>query len=232
MKNEIQIAQQENTKLRMFNEIPVELLRLIDKINVILMLEPLSEMEVSILAKFIHQEYKDLTLYEIEDSVYKSKSGRLECNPATYKKLDIDYFGRILTAYRIFKRKENLKKQKQLSHLELEQPKEDIEYEKKMAYEFIDKVFKEENKMPIIANWVKAYDYMLENNLIKVTDSEKLMLKQEVLGEIRANVARLKANGNNFVHLESKLNDKKDIKLQSIRLCIHKYYLNGLYRTV
>lgn len=232
MANELQINNGNSVKLRQFDKVPVDLLKLIDKINAILMLEPLSEGEVLILAQFIYSEYKDLTLDEIEDSIFKSKSGRLECNPATYKKLDIDYFGRILTAYRIFKRKEYLKKEKAKVFLHIEEPKEDTEYSRRIAYEFIEKVWNEENQMPFIANWIAAYEHMEENNLIKVSNQEKIELREEVFADIRAEVSRLKSMGLSYLTVQAKKDDKSYVKLQSIRKCIHKYYIDGLYRTV
>jgi hypothetical protein len=230
MNNNLPEKSSASVSLRKYNEIPIELLRLVDKINTILMLEPLSEMEVNILAKFIYSEYKDLSLDDIEDSVYKSKSGRLKCNPATYKKLDIDYFGRIVTAYRSFKSEQHLKLKSKREILKLEQPIENSEYQNKIAFDFIKDTYEQSEDMPIIANWISAYNYMEENNLFQISIDDKYSIQKEVISQIKADAARLKSQGINNHKLLNEINDKSFIKLQCIKLFILKYFKDGLYR--
>lgn len=233
MKNEIQINNRNNVALRKFDKVPIDLLKLVDKINAILMLEPLSEGEVLILAKFIYSEYKDLTLDDIEDSIFKSKSGKLECNPATYKKLDIDYFGRVLTAYRQYKIENNrnivVKDEPKIALIDYTK-----EQEEKMSYDFIVKVIKEESRMPFIADWVACYDYLINNNLIFISNIDKKNIVKEVHAEIKAEASRLKQS-NKLVYFgfEDQLkNDKVYMKVESIKKVLYKYFINGLYRRV
>lgn len=219
-KNEygIKISQSREVKFYTFKGIPpVDLLRWIDDLNLIMDFAPLSDEQVFVIAKFIMYEFSTLRICDIEEAIFKSKAGKLKCNPKDYGKLSIDYFGRILSAYILERDHQNTIKEvpedfnKKLTYYPVDAPK--------VAYEFIKKCYEVDKKEPYIAYWEFAFFYMEKNGIIKFEDGEKEMFASNVYYELKevaeskkvkkVELKDEKINVRNVLHIKA---DEKEIE--------------------
>jgi len=207
--------------LRDHRTVPIELLNCIDGINTILNFEPLTEDQILIIANFIFSEFPAFTVNEILDAVYKGNAGKLgtkeECDPTAYGKIDIDYFGRILRGYKKYKIDQGLLAKMTLPNPNLKQleMKKDENYylECKKSYDFILKVVTEEKKLPWIAAWASAYDYMVKETLIEEDEDEMELHKSILVDKIKREIMELKVMRKSYGHLATTLQSEANLTI-------------------
>lgn len=202
--------------------IPKELLVFIDKINLALDLPPLDEEQVLLLARFIMYEFATLTIQEVEDAIFKAKSGKLDCNPADYNKLSIDFMGRILSAYKEYKAKHKLIVDKTIQDKAPKQLPYST-YEGESAYEFIKGIY-EGGKEPFIANWSMAFKYMEEKGILKYNNEEKEEFKQKFILEIQSEIKDRRRNNKNYSDLAKTLENDNYLKYECRKRIIKLYF--------
>ena len=214
-----------NIKFYKFSgEVPNEFFNFIDMINTALDLPQLEETQIMLIAKFIMYEFTTLTMKDIENAIFKAKAGKLDCNPADYNKLSIDFIGRVLNSYQEYKKKEQLK-------IKLEQEKEPLKIEytpddEKEAYLFLKGIY-DKGQEPFIANWNLAFKFMEENNLINLSNDEKQIFFEMTIEDLKAEMQELKVKKKNIHRLKSLLNDKELIKQECRKRIIIKHFKNG-----
>ncbi len=205
-------------------EVPNEFFNFIDMMNTALDLPQLEETQIMLIAKFIMYEFTTLTMKDIENAIFKAKAGKLDCNPADYNKLSIDFIGRILSSYQEYKKKETLK-------VKLEQEKEvlKIEYtpdDEKEAYLFLKSIY-EKGEEPFIANWNLAFKFMEENNIINLSNDEKQIFFEMTIEELKEEIRELKVQKKNYTTLKNILNDVNLLKQECRKRIIKKHFKNA-----
>jgi hypothetical protein len=204
-------------------QVPADMFNFIDRINAALDLPQLEESQVMLLAKFIIYEFSTLTMQDIEQAIFKAKAGKLDCNPADYNKLSIDFIGRILSSYTEYKRKQTLVKQAKeveaKEHLKLEYTVN----EGKQSFDFIKSVY-EKGEEPYIADWCSAFRYMEDEGLINLTNDEKAMFLDLVIEELNEEIKKMKVQRKNPNHLKNLLASKEKIKNECRKRLVIKYF--------
>ena len=144
-----------------------ELLRFLDGLCLKLSLPSLEEMQILYIAQFLVKEFKWASMEDIDNAILKAKANKLKSvNGADYKKLSIDFLGRVLTAYRPIKGE--IERDKALI---IESGTKSLEYDNDsplVAYNHIKSVFQSEqggaNAFPdlMLADWTICYHYLIE----------------------------------------------------------------------
>lgn len=206
-------------------QVPSDMFNFIDRINAALDLPKLEENQVMLLAKFIIYEFATLSMLDIEKAIFKAKAGKLDCNPADYNKLSIDFIGRILSCYTEYKRKQTI----------IEQAKEveakenlKLEYnvdEGKQSFEFIKSCF-DKKEEPFIADYCSAFKFMEDEGLINLTNDEKAMFLDLVIEELNEEIRKMKVQRKNPNHLKNLLASKEKIKNECRKRLVIKYFEN------
>ena len=141
----------------------------------------LSEQELQIIAEFLRDEFKNLTLKDISRAFNLYAAQKLEFKNSHFQSLDNVFIGNVLESYKEFKRKANLKPKGYIPVEKQIENKLDPKHEQEKAFKFIEKVYLETGKFPNIANWSEAFIYAEEKGIINLSIEEKEKIKQLII---------------------------------------------------
>ena len=141
----------------------------------------LSEQELQIIAEFLRDEFKTLTLKDISRAFNLYAAQKLEFKNSHFQSLDNVFIGNVLESYKEFTRKANLKPKGYIPVEKQIENKLDPKHEQEKAFKFIEKVYLESGKFPNIANWSEAFIYAEEKGIINLSIEEKEKIKQLII---------------------------------------------------
>lgn len=173
----VELNKDYSAKVRQIKNTNINAIRdFVDGLTALLTLPPFPREEpINMIVDFICHEFQDYTIEEMKLAFYKAKSRKMECNVEHYNKLDIDYVGKVLQAYRKLRESEiKLVAAKERGKKKIAPINDDP----KVAYNQLKKIYQDENNPMIrlglvLGNWNDAFSYAEEQGLIEITDEEK-----------------------------------------------------------
>lgn len=183
--------------------------------------EDITDAEEMVIVDLIQTEFNFLSPEEIGRAFKMNASGKYWEIIEAYQTFSPIYVGKILTAYKEWKRKENAKPKLLEPLKQLPEAKIDP----KKSFDFIKNVWINEGKMPIIANWKIAFDYAENKGLIKLTDKQKLKKYQEKEQQIRLKIQTDRFKEGNFRKINIAI-DSINIKTECRKDAIFEYLKN------
>lgn len=128
----------------------------------------------SIVEPFLIRMYASFNLEDITEAFMLYAARELEYKDKAFELMSPLFIGGVMSSYKKYKQEKN--KIKKIEPKELNQLNEINEIDEKdqeeKAYLFIQKVFIEEGKPPLIANWKKAFNYLTKNGFIEVSKED------------------------------------------------------------
>lgn len=138
---------------------------------------------IKLIINTIRRSFPRTTLSEFREAFEIGITGELDVNLQTYQSFNSLYVSNVLQSYSRYKMKQKSKPKV----FEIEAPKQSTEYEKKRAFDIIkDEIFLKEDdrngkrgEFPdlTLASWKDAYNYMIENGMLKELTGEALKEK-------------------------------------------------------
>lgn len=213
-----------------------ELLRFIDGLCFKLSLPPLEEGQVIYIAKFLVSEFKWATMEDIDNAILKAKAGKLKgLNSSDYNKLGIDYLGRVLNAYRLYKA--DLVQSKRVSTPIVPNSLPYDGNSPQIAFKHIKDVFQSEkgglNAFPdiMLADWTMCYDYLIkEGKMIEQSLEDKIefaeMVREDLKQELIDN--RVDERSIAFKVKMDKAISKYSVASECIRRLVKAWFLTNI----
>lgn len=182
--------------------------------------EKISNQDLQVIANYLKENYPHVKVGEIKEAFDLGIKSELDIDLNHYQNFSAMYVSNIIQAYKRYKMK----------HPPKPEPKPQLpipEDTPKQAFDFIEKIFNETGKEPLLANWNLAFKHAEETNLITLTTDEKLMFQENVRFEIEEemNYKRVrKLNG--WIDLREIL-ESKSLMAYECRKRILINYFNG-----
>lgn len=187
--------------------------------------EPLESDELQVIYEFVHEEYKSLSLKDIDKAFRLYASQKLDFKDSHYQSFDNVFIGKVLISYQEWLRKDNLKPKVYIEPSHQIGNKLDPIAEREKAFKFIDKVWSDKKSFPIIANWSDAFLYAEESNLISLSNDEKIKIKEEVELDIKKDYLDQKSL-KGLVESFNLFLEKASLKTECRKKTLQKYFIN------
>ena len=241
MENQLSKPQRDELGTKKFKDFPednpaTELLRFIDGLCFKLSLPPLEEGQVIYIAKFLVKEYKWATLEDIDEAILKAKSGKLKgLNSSDYNKLSIDYLGRVLNAYRLYKA--DLVQSKRVTAEVAPNALPYNENNPYIAFKHIKEVFESEkggvNQFPdiMLADWTECYNYLIkEGKMIEQSLEDKIEFAEMVREDLKQELIDNRTDERSiaFKVKMDKAISKYSVAAECIRRLVKAYFLTNI----
>lgn len=182
--------------------------------------EKISNQDLQVIANYLKENYPHVKVGEIKEAFDLGIKRELDIDLNHYQNFSAMYVSNIIQAYKRYKMKNPPKPE----------PKPQLpipEDTPKQAFDFIEKIFNENGKEPLLANWNLAFRHAEESGLLKLSKDEKLMFQENVRFEIEEemNYKRVrKLNG--WIDLREILENKSLMAYECRKRILIKYF-NG-----
>lgn len=179
-----------------------------------------SKQDVEFIINFLKTNFKFFKTENIRTAFELGVKGELDIEMNHYQNFNTMYVSNVLQAFKRWEMKNPPKPE----------PKPQLpipEDTPKQAFDFIEKIFNETGKEPLLANWNLAFRHAEESKLIVLTNEEKAMFQENVRFEIEEemNYKRVrKLNG--WIDLREIL-ESKSLMAYECRKRILINYFNG-----
>lgn len=179
-----------------------------------------SKQDVEFIINFLKTNFKFFKTENIRTAFELGVKGELDIEMNHYQNFNTMYVSNVLQAFKRWEMKNPPKPE----------PKPQLpipEDTPKQAFDFIEKIFNETGKEPLLANWNLAFKHAEETKLIVLTNEEKTMFQENVRFEIEEemNYKRVrKLNG--WIDLREIL-ESKSLMAYECRKRILINYFNG-----
>lgn len=176
--------------------------------------------EIEFIINFLKTNFKFFKTENIRAAFELGVKGELDIEMNHYQNFNTMYVSNVLQSY----------KRWEMKHPPKPEPKPQLpipEDTPKQAFDFIEKIFNETGKEPLLANWNLAFRHAEETKLIVLTNEEKAMFQENVRFEIEEemNYKRVrKLNG--WIDLREIL-ESKSLMAYECRKRILINYFNG-----
>lgn len=176
--------------------------------------------EIEFIINFLKKNFKFFKTENIRTAFELGVKGELDIEMNHYQNFNTMYVSNVLQSYKRWEMKNPPKPE----------PKPQLpipEDTPKQAFDFVEKIFNETGKEPLLANWNLAFKHAEETNLITLTTDEKLMFQEKVRFEIEEemNYKRVrKLNG--WIDLREILESKSLMAYECRKRILIKYFEN------
>lgn len=178
--------------------------------------------EIEFIINFLKKNFKFFKTENIRTAFELGVKGELDIEMNHYQNFNTMYVSNVLQSYKRWEMKNPPKPE----------PKPQLpipEDTPKQAFDFIEKIFNETGKEPLLANWNLAFKHAEESKLILLTKDEKLMFQENVRFEIEEemNYKRVrKLNG--WIDLREILESKSLMAYECRKRLLINYFTNGV----
>lgn len=187
--------------------------------------EPISDIEMSAIVNFIKSQFGEFTMEELSLAFELAMARKLNTEASAFNSFSCEYVGRVLSAFREFRREANRKKikcdaaQKSIAMLS----DEDLrtrEEKNQDSFNAITTYIEENKSMPIIWAWDSIYEHIVASGIKSFMEGEKKRVRARIEAEYKIEISNAKANGDRQKHkdLTEKLNNQENIKYECRRL--------------
>lgn len=176
--------------------------------------------EIEFIINFLKKNFKFFKTENIRTAFELGVKGELDIEMNHYQNFNTMYVSNVLQAFKRWEMKNPPKPE----------PKPQLpipEDTPKQAFDFVEKIFNETGKEPLLANWNLAFKHAEETNLITLTTDEKLIFQEKVKFEIEEemNYKRVrKLNG--WIDLREILESKSLMAYECRKRILIKYFEN------
>lgn len=168
--------------------------------------------------------YSNYLVSDFDKAFTLHSMGTLEAKEdKPYGELSCLFVGAVLKSFKDYKQKEAAKpKIKAVEEVILlpEPTKDEI----KEAFEFIKDVFMNEGRLPLIANWKEAVNYMTNENLIPNTKEFRQGIAKEVREEISKKIEEKRYKNQVYTDLVENLRNKTQFRNSCYRKIVYDYF--------
>lgn len=178
--------------------------------------------EIEFIINFLKKNFKFFKTENIRTAFELGIKGELDIEMNHYQNFNTMYVSNVLQAFKRWEMKNPPKPE----------PKPQLpipEDTPKQAFDFIENIFNETGKEPLLANWNLAFKHAEETNLITLTTDEKLIFQEKVRFEIEEemNYKRVrKLNG--WIDLREILESKSLMAYECRKRILINYFTNGV----
>ena len=178
--------------------------------------------EIDFIINFLKKNFKFFKTENIRTAFELGVKGELDIEMNHYQNFNTMYVSNVLQAFKRWEMKNPPKPE----------PKPQLpipEDTPKQAFDFVEKIFNETGKEPLLANWNLAFKHAEETNLITLTTDEKLIFQEKVKFEIEEemNYKRVrKLNG--WIDLREILESKSLMAYECRKRILINYFTNGV----
>ncbi len=158
-----------------------------------------SKQELDFISGKLIENYKWLTVDEIKRAFDLGVKGLLDIQMSEvkhYHSFNTLYVSNILNSYKRYKAKENIKPKLAANVLlipEGKKTKEQVFMEHKEEFEFIEREFNKNKKLPSLANWSDAFLHMEREGIIeRMENDHKIMFRDNVIADIQDEIKKNK----------------------------------------
>lgn len=168
--------------------------------------------------------YPNYLVVDFDKAFTLHSMGNLEAKEdKPYGELSCLFIGSVLKSFEDYKRKEAAKPKLKLPE-QLEQLPPPTKDEEKEAFEFIKDVFMNEGRLPLIANWKEAVNYMTNENLIPNTKEYRQGIAKEVREEINKEIEEKRYKNQVYTDLIENLRNKTQFRNSCYRRIVDDYF--------
>ena len=185
--------------------------------------DQLQKGELQIIFEFMDSQFSSLSLADTNQAFILYAAKKLEYDKSHFQSLDNFFIGSVLKSYKEYIRKENMKVKPIPVELQLEN-KVDLKFEMKRAFEFIKKVYQEEDKFPSPGNWSDAFLHAESIGLINMSSKEKKDLFNQTVIDIKKK--QLDTRLTTGVKGSSTEFEEGNVKVQCRKKALIKYFIN------
>lgn len=177
------------------------------------------EINRMIIINTVVNEYPNYLFEDFNEAFNKHVVGKFSVDDdKPYGDLSTMFICRVLNGYTEYKRRNPDKPE----------PKPQLpipEDTPKQAFDFIEKIFNETGKEPLLANWNLAFKHAEETNLITLTTDEKLMFQENVRFEIEQEMKYKRVRKlNGWIDLREILENKSLMAYECRKRILIKYF--------
>ena len=185
--------------------------------------DQLQKGELQIIFEFMDSQFSSLSLADTNQAFILYAAKKLDYDKSHFQSLDNFFIGSVLKSYKEYIRKENMKVKPIPVELQLEN-KVDLKFEMKRAFEFIKKVYQEEDKFPSPGNWSDAFLHAESIGLINMSSKEKKDLFNQTVIDIKKK--QLDTRLTTGVKGSSTEFEEGNVKVQCRKKALIKYFIN------
>jgi len=166
----------------------------------------IGEVELAMLVDFLKHHFVYLEEEGFVEAFKLYAANKLEYKEPVYNNLSAFFIGKVLSSYKDFKAKDRAKP-KRIDLKALEAPK--MDEDPKDSYTFICGVVQKEGKLPRIANWTEAFKYLVQSEIVTISETERELFKSNVKASIQNEYIEAKRKGRPNQRLRDVLNSSK-----------------------
>lgn len=188
--------------------------------------EKTDKTQILIIKDFLRSSFPNFKLEAFKEAFRLGAAGKFDISLKHYQSFSAVYISDVLNAYKRYEQKQNLlPEKKEVLALDYDK-KEFSEHEKKQAYDFIVGVCEKSKKLPYIASWNLAYDYMESRKLIDLDNDEKEMFMENVIYSIKSEINQRKHDNRNYQGLKNTITQKALLKAECRRRMVINHFVN------
>ena len=195
--------------------------------------EPLTEFELTAIYNFINTKFQDLGMNEIGEAIEMAVAGKLEVNPETYQSFNIPYLGRILTAYKKYK-KEQVRQYEITQQTRLRKEEDNIHKkifdkpEAELNQEYFDNAMewtKKHKKLPYAWAWKEVYFHLRTTDEVNMNLEEIKEYLKNIKKRMRQERTQDKAGMSEFqrVSFDNKWDTNQSLKFNCRKAAVQDY---------
>lgn len=179
--------------------------------------EDITEAEETVIQDLILTEFKSLKPESIAKAFKMNASGKYWATIEAYQTFSPIYVGKVLSMFKEWQRKENMKVKLIEPAKQLEAPKEDFA----KHFDYVKREYKEKGILPP-ANWSGLYLWMEDEGMIKLSNDEKKNIYNQVKSEAEAEIKNRRMQLQSYSDLLVNLNES-NLKVAARKKAIENY---------